>query len=203
MLEHISSLEDKALAMLEFNSLVSSPLSSMQTSLHQDADELNFLGRMFFSVIHIWSLHINQLTSPRWVRTALCSIHRGWVRRGKGQIYAGWGDVHTSNWNTKVWKEEPMYAGWIKTWLSFPGGSVVKKICLPMQEKRFNPWVGKIPWRRKWQHTPVFLPKYFHRQRRLAGYSPWSCERVGHDLATKQQKQTSLRETSWRKMEGY
>ena len=30
---------------------------------------------------------------------------------------------------------------------------------LPMQEKcRFDPWVGKIPWRRKWQLTPVFLP---------------------------------------------
>ena len=145
MLEHISSLEDKALAMLEFNSLVSSPLSSMQTSLHQDADELNFLGRMFFSVIHIWSLHINQLTSPRWVRTALCSIHRGWVRRGKGQIYAGWGDVHTSNWNTKVWKEEPMYAGWIKTWLSFPGGSVVKKYVCQCRRNGSIPGLGRSP----------------------------------------------------------
>ena len=50
------------------------------------------------------------------------------MRRVKGQIYAGWGDVHTSNWNTMVWKEEPMYVGWIKTWLSFPGGSVVKNM---------------------------------------------------------------------------
>ena len=31
----------------------------------------------------------------------------------------------------------------------------------------------KIPWRRKWQSTPVFLPREFHRQRRLEGYSPW------------------------------
>ena len=38
---------------------------------------------------------------------------------------------------------------------------------------RFDPWVGKIPWRRKWQPTPVFLPGKSHRQRRLAGYSPW------------------------------
>ena len=40
----------------------------------------------------------------------------------------------------------------------------------------FNPWVGKIPWRRKWQHTPtpVFLPGEFHGQTSLAGYSPWS-----------------------------
>ena len=34
----------------------------------------------------------------------------------------------------------------------------------------FNPWVGTIPWRRKWQPTPVFLPGIFHGQRRLAGY---------------------------------
>ena len=37
----------------------------------------------------------------------------------------------------------------------------------------FNPWVGKIPWRRKRQPTPVFLPGKSHEQRSLAGYSPW------------------------------
>ena len=36
-----------------------------------------------------------------------------------------------------------------------------------------NPCVGKIPWRRKWQPTPVFLPGKFHGQRSLEGYSPW------------------------------
>ena len=36
-----------------------------------------------------------------------------------------------------------------------------------------NPWTGKIPWRRKWQPTPVFSPGKFHAQRSLAGYSPW------------------------------
>ena len=37
---------------------------------------------------------------------------------------------------------------------------------------RFNPWVGKIPWRTKWQTAPVFLPEKVHRQRSLAVYSP-------------------------------
>ena len=37
----------------------------------------------------------------------------------------------------------------------------------------FNPWVGKIPWRRKWQPTPIFLPGKSHGQRNLVGYSPW------------------------------
>ena len=38
---------------------------------------------------------------------------------------------------------------------------------------RFKLWVGKIPWSRKWQVTPVFLPGKFYGQRSLAGYSPW------------------------------
>ena len=38
---------------------------------------------------------------------------------------------------------------------------------------RFNPWVGKISRRRKWQPTPDFLPGKSHGQRRLMGYSPW------------------------------
>ena len=37
-------------------------------------------------------------------------------------------------------------------------------------------WVGKIPWRRKWHPTPVFLPGKSHGQRSLAGYSPWGLE---------------------------
>ena len=95
----------------------------------------------------------------------------------------------------------------------------------------FNPWVGKIPWRRAWQPTPLFLPgespwtgglqsmesqrvghdwvtKHMQRRERrrkwqpspvslpekshgtrsLAGYSPWGCQIVGHNLVTKQQK---------------
>ena len=38
---------------------------------------------------------------------------------------------------------------------------------------RFSPWVRKIPWRREWLPTPIFLPGKPDRQRRLAGYSPW------------------------------
>ena len=41
-----------------------------------------------------------------------------------------------------------------------------------MQETRFNAWVGKMPWRREWLPTPVFLPGEYHGQRSLAGYSP-------------------------------
>jgi len=37
----------------------------------------------------------------------------------------------------------------------------------------FDLWDRKIPWRRKWQPTPVFLPGKSHGQRSLVGYSPW------------------------------
>ena len=72
----------------------------------------------------------------------------------------------------------------------FPCGSVVKN-SPAMQETWVPPLVGKIPWKRKWQSTPVFLPRKFHRQRSLVGYSTWGCRRVRHDLATKQQHQNS------------
>ena len=43
-------------------------------------------------------------------------------------------------------------------------------------EPGFNFWIRKIPWRKNWQPTPVFLPGEFHGQRSLAGYSPWDCK---------------------------
>ena len=59
-----------------------------------------------------------------------------------------------------------------------------------MQELReawhgFDPCIWKIPWRRAWQPTPVFLPGESHGQRSLVGYSPWSRKRLGHYWATK------------------
>ena len=42
-----------------------------------------------------------------------------------------------------------------------------------MQETRFDPWVGKMPWKREWLPTPVFLPGRPQGQRSLMGLSPW------------------------------
>jgi len=44
----------------------------------------------------------------------------------------------------------------------------------------FNPWVGRIPWKRAWWPTPIFLPGESHGQRSLVGYSPWG-HRLEHD----------------------
>ena len=51
------------------------------------------------------------------------------------------------------------------------GGSGKESACQCRRHK-FNSWVRKIPWRRKWQPTPVFFPGKSHGQRSLAGYSP-------------------------------
>ena len=58
----------------------------------------------------------------------------------------------------------------VTTW-AFPGGASGKE---PAWQRRcwFDLWVGKIPWRRAWQPTPVFLPGESHEQRSLVGYSP-------------------------------
>ena len=51
------------------------------------------------------------------------------------------------------------------------------KICLQCGRPGFNPWVRKVPWRREWQPTPVFLPGEFHGERSLAGYSLWGSQK--------------------------
>ena len=58
------------------------------------------------------------------------------------------------------------------------------RICLQCRRCRrhgFDPWVRKIPWRRAWQHIPVFLPGKFHGQRRLVGLLSVASQRVGHE----------------------
>ena len=50
------------------------------------------------------------------------------------------------------------------------------RICLQCRRPRFDPWVWKMPWRRQWQPTPVFLPGEFHGERSLVGYSSWGCK---------------------------
>ena len=61
--------------------------------------------------------------------------------------------------------------------MGFTGGSVVKNLpdkCNRFRRHGFSSLVGRIPWRRKWQLTPVFLPGKSHGWRSLVGYTPWS-----------------------------
>ena len=60
-------------------------------------------------------------------------------------------------------------------WAS-PGGASHKELdcqCRRCKRCNFHPWVGKVPWKRAWQPTPVFLLGEFNGQRSLAGYISW------------------------------
>ena len=60
---------------------------------------------------------------------------------------------------------------WAFLWLS---GKKFTCHCRRCRRRGFNPWVRKIPWKRKRQPTPIFLPGKSHGQRSLMGYSPWN-----------------------------
>ena len=61
-----------------------------------------------------------------------------------------------------------------------------------MQETGFDPWVRKIPWRRKLLCTLVFLPGESHGQRSLVGYSPWGCREL--DAAEHEHEEDKMRD---------
>ena len=92
--------------------------------------------------------------------------------------------------------------------MGFPGGTSGKEPacqCRRHNTPRFNPWVGKIPWRRAQQPTPVFLPGEFHGQRSLMGYSPQGCKESDtmertqhtHTLQAAQRPTTQEDAVSW------
>ena len=80
----------------------------------------------------------------------------------------------------QIWKK-------LEEGMSFPdgiSGKVPAYQCRRHKRCMLIPWVRKIPWRRTWKPTPVFLPKEFHGQRSLAGYSPWDCKELDTTEAT-------------------
>ena len=73
--------------------------------------------------------------------------------------------------------------------MGFPGGACGKELacqCRRLKILGFSPWVGKIPWRRAWQPTPVFLSGDSHGERNLVGYTPWGS------------KELDMSEVTWR-----
>ena len=81
----------------------------------------------------------------------------------------------------------------------FPGGTSGKEPtcqCRRRKRCRFDPWVGKIPWRRRGQPTLVFLCGKSHGQRRLVGYSPWSCKELNMTEQLSSSSRTYIIETA-------
>ena len=78
---------------------------------------------------------------------------------------------------------------WTGCW-GFPCGSSGKEPvcqCRRLKKRGFEPWVRKIPWRRAWKSTPVFLPGECHGQRSLAGCSPQGHKQSDMTEATQHQ----------------
>ena len=123
---------------------------------------------------------VKQITSPGWIHETnartLSGIRGrpsgiGW--RGRWEGGSGWG-THVYPWliHVNVWQKPLQYCKVISLQLIFKK----KKKEIACQCRRytrygFNPWVGKILWRRKWQPSPVFLPGESHGQMNLVGYS--------------------------------
>ena len=63
----------------------------------------------------------------------------------------------------------------LPSWLHGNNSTCQRRRC---RRRGFSPWVGKIPWRRAWQLTPVFFPGESHGQRSLVGCSPWGCKEL-------------------------
>ena len=125
-----------------------------------------------------------------WLWKALNAKQEGWTfcsrKRGPLEEFKQRSDKNQSMFQRSCspcsawWTDEDEIQGQgtfqeaVTKTLGFLDGSVGKEFaCDAGDTHGFDPWVGKIPWRRKWQLTPVFFPGKSHWQRRLAGYSPW------------------------------
>ena len=79
---------------------------------------------------------------------------------------------HSKGANRATEQGSPHLVFGLPRWLSG------KESTCQCRRRGFDPWVGQTPWRRKWQPSQVFLPREFHRQRSVMGYSPWSCKEL-------------------------
>ena len=119
-------------------------------------------------------------------------IHRRLVRFVLSQSGAwGWGEgwgTGQRQWKVPQTSRYKVIAG-MRCTPGLPWWPSGRRLQLQCRRHRFDPWVGKTRWRRRWQPTPVFLPRKSQAQKSLAGYSPWGPKRTRHGLATKRPQQ--------------
>ena len=112
-----------------------------------------------------YHLHVEWQIRHKWNKIRLTDTNNraGVARGGRGRELGAW-----------VSRRRLLYAEWIKQgpprWLS--GEESTSQGRRP-KTAAFDPWVGKIPWRRKWQPVPVLLPGKSQGQRSPSGYSLW------------------------------
>ena len=96
---------------------------------------------------------------------------RGYMQKQHSDLWQS-----SSNWPSVVWPASFLIVlgAVILQFQGFPNGASGKESACRCWRHRFNPWIGKIPWRRAWETTSISLPGESHGQRSLQGdYSPW------------------------------
>ena len=111
---------------------------------------------------------------------------RSWWWTGRPVCCSPWGHkswMWLSIWTELNWRNLLRFTKSSSVYLGFPGGTSGKEKNPPANvgdtRFRFDPWVGKILWRRSQQPTSVSLPEESHVQRSLVGYSPWGHKELG------------------------
>ena len=112
---------------------------------------------------------------PKWIPIGPTYIAHSCIRRSRwGQMLpCPLGVCHPGQIGLEMNLTSVSSCSLLPAVLGFPGGSAVKQSACQCRRHEFDPWVRKIPWRRKWQPTPTFLPGNIHGQSSLVGYSPW------------------------------
>ena len=116
--------------------------------------------KFLHSVFSVWKLESLINNSKGLAKTKLKSKSSSWVTFVKCSINC----KYSSTWASLVAQQ--------------------CRICLQRRSCRFDPWAGKIPWRRAWQPTPVILSGESHGQRSLVGYNPQGCKESDMTKAT-------------------
>ena len=129
---------------------------------------------------HVYSLHLCLYSCP--ANGFICTIFsRFHLHAFICSISFSLSDFLLSVWQTLgscaslQWPNSVPFYGWVIFHCGLPrscGGKESAPQCKRCRRCGFDFWVGRIPWRRKWQPTPVFLPRKSHRQRSCVGYSP-------------------------------
>ena len=135
----------------------------------------------------VQSSHKTETKRNTWNRKQWPWWHDSQRERPKAEIQEGKSPgstgtpSHAEHSTPGLLRAPPEHLLWWCSWVIRPTGTVQvawasgeESACHCRRRKRhgFNPWVGKIPWIREWQPTPVLLPGESHGQRSLAGYSP-------------------------------